>query len=97
MSLIVPSLLAADPLNLQQDIDMLVALGLRHIHIDIMDYHFTHNFGFTPATCKAILSQYPNLELDAHFMTQPTSLQLIDAFLDAGIKKILIVELHNQE
>lgn len=86
--IILPSLLAAPQLQLHKAIEEMMDLGLNHFHIDMMDYHFTHNFGLTPSICKAIIQSFPNATLDVHLMTNPTPLQLIDQLLDLEIYNI---------
>ena len=90
MSTILPSLLAANPLQLDKAIQSIIDLKLKHVHIDMMDFHFTDNFGLTPAMCKHILKQYPDLTLDVHLMTQPTSMPLIHTLTNLGITNITI-------
>lgn len=82
-----PSLLAANPLNLIDDIKSMQALGIHHFHIDMMDYHFTSNFGIMPKTCQVLLDTFPDIRLDAHLMTNPTPMHLIESLISMGIKE----------
>ena len=82
-----PSLLAANPLNLIDDIESMRAFGINHFHIDMMDYHFTHNFGIMPKTCQALIDAFPDIRLDVHLMTKPTPIHLVASLINMGIKE----------
>lgn len=88
--LILPSLLASNPLKLHQDIENLLQLGINHFHIDMMDYHFTPNFGLSVACCSAILSTFPEVTLDVHLMMNPTPIAVIKDLLAIGVNEISI-------
>lgn len=88
--LIMPSLLAAPSLELLQAIETLIEDGFSTFHIDMMDYHYTQNFGLTPKNCEDILKHFPNVKLDVHLMTNPTPLHLIERLLEMGIQDISI-------
>ena len=66
---IAPTLLCADPLNLEKDIAKLDALDIQWHHVDIMDGHYVPNLAFgvhtTAAVCKT--AKKP---VDCHFMTE---------------------------
>ena len=87
---ILPSLLAAPQLHLLNAVEEMLELDLRTFHIDMMDYHFTHNFGLTPKICQAILDTFPEANLDIHLMTQPTRIELIDQLISMGVYDITI-------
>lgn len=88
--IILPSLLAASQLKLHQAISNMLDLGLSHLHIDMMDYHFTHNFGLTPSICREIIKTFPEVTLDVHLMTNPTPTHLIEQLSDMGITDISV-------
>ncbi|MCP8352270.1 hypothetical protein [Candidatus Synchoanobacter obligatus] len=85
---ILPSLLAAHPLKLQRDIEAMIALDLHYLHIDIIDYHYTPNFGLSLDHCKAIKKAFPAIKLDVHLMTNPTPISLIEKLIDIGVDAI---------
>ncbi|MES2608352.1 MAG: ribulose-phosphate 3-epimerase [Pseudomonadota bacterium] len=80
--LIAPSLLAADPLCLEDEIKAVEAAGADLLHIDIMDGHYVPNLTFGPHYVKAIKSM-TNLPLDVHLMVSSPS-AVVPWFLDAG-------------
>lgn len=62
---IAPSILTANFLNLNQEIDSIQSADL--IHLDIMDGHFVPNMSFGPAISKQI-SKISQIPLDVHLM-----------------------------
>ena len=85
---IAPSILAADPLNLERDIRSAEEAGCDWIHVDIMDAHFVPNLAYSPETVRRI-RQITNLPLDVHLMMDNPE-RMIDAFLDAGASCLTI-------
>ena len=55
-----PSLLAADLLNLERDLDRMERDGVELLHFDIMDAHFVPNLSFGPALCAAVHHRFPD-------------------------------------
>ena len=78
-----PSLLAADLLNLERDLDRMMRDGVEILHFDIMDAHFVPNLSFGPALCAAVHQRFPSCLLDVHLMMD-NPLDYIDVFADAG-------------
>ena len=82
MTIIAPSLLAANFVRLAEDIAKVEASGADWRHLDIMDGHFVPNLTFGPPIVAAI-RKITKLPLDVHLMvTNPSS--LIDDFAAAG-------------
>jgi len=78
MTIISPSLLSANFLNLEDDIRILNKSSNLWLHLDIMDGHFVPNLTFGEPVLKK-LSSITNHKLDAHFMvTNPE--EYIDSF-----------------
>ena len=82
MTIIDPSLLAANFVRLAEDIAKVEAAGADWLHLDIMDGHFVPNLTFGPPIVAAI-RKITKLPLDVHLMvTNPAA--LVDAFAAAG-------------
>lgn len=85
---LLPSILSANPLDLQGDLAALSAASIEGIHIDIMDGHFVPNLTFGPHLVK-VLKTSTSFWLDTHLMIEPLE-PLLDAFLAAGSHHITI-------
>ena len=79
---IAPSILAADPLNLERDVRRAEEAGCDWLHIDIMDAHFVPNLAYSPEVVRR-LKEVTKLPLDVHLMMDHPE-TLADAFLKAG-------------
>jgi ribulose-phosphate 3-epimerase len=90
MNTILPSLLAVPTLHVGKSIDEFIQLGLQDFHVDIMDYHFTPNFGLSIHHIEEIQLAYPKSNIDVHLMTSPTRQELIEKLIHIGIKDISI-------
>ncbi len=85
---IAPSILAADPLNLERDVRAAENAGCDWIHVDVMDAHFVPNLAFSPEVVRR-LKEVTQLPIDVHLMMdQPET--LLNAFIDAGASGITI-------
>ena len=82
MSLIAPSLLSANFLNLEADCNMLHESEADWFHLDVMDGVFVPNISFGPSIIKQIRKTTTKV-CDVHLMiVQPE--RYVDAFKDAG-------------
>lgn len=79
---IAPSILAADPLNLERDVARVEKAGCDWIHVDIMDAHFVPNLAYSPDVVRR-LKEVATLPLDVHLMMDHPE-TLAGSFLDAG-------------
>ncbi len=85
---IAPSILAADPLNLEKDVIRAEKSGSDWIHVDVMDAHFVPNLAFSADVVRR-LKQITNLPLDVHLMMDNPDL-MVNTFLDAGASCLTI-------
>jgi ribulose-phosphate 3-epimerase len=79
---IAPSILSADFMNLQHDIDVLREGGARYVHVDVMDGHFVPNLTMGVPLVKQLKKQ-AGMPLDVHLMIA-NPLRQIPWFIEAG-------------
>lgn len=85
---IAPSILAADPLNLERDVSAAEKAGCDWIHVDVMDAHFVPNLAYSPDVVRR-LKEVTTLPLDVHLMMDHPE-TLAETFLDAGADSLTI-------
>ena len=88
MAILAPSMLAADPVNLQRDLTMTEEQGVKWLHVDIMDGLFVPNISYGPDMVKAIHG-FSNLVLDVHLMIE-RPIRYIEQFCKAGADYLTI-------
>ena len=86
--IIAPSLLAADLLNLEAEIQRIEALGLPWLHFDHMDGHFVPNIAFGPDFVVAVRRKSA-LYLDVHLMLDEP-LSYVERYAQAGADGITV-------
>lgn len=79
---VAPSILSADYINLQKDIELIESAGAEFVHIDVMDGMFVPSISYGPAWVKA-LRPVTNMVLDVHLMVEQPE-RYIDVFAEAG-------------
>lgn len=89
MSVIAPSLLAADFLQIKHECERFAACGAEILHLDIMDGQFVPNMTFGWPLVSAMRPLLPGVKFDVHLMVQHP-LRMIDPFCDAGADMITI-------
>lgn len=96
MAILSPSILAADPMNMQRDIEAIAHAGGKWIHVDVMDGHFVPNHSFSPSVVKGA-RKVSDLVLDVHLMiTEP--IKYVENYCNAGADYLTVhVEADTQE
>ena len=88
MNIVAPSLLAADLMNMQRDVQMLEQAGTKWFHVDVMDASFVPNFSFGYTTVSA-LRKVTDRVLDVHLMID-RPLRYVEQFCKAGADYLTI-------
>jgi len=88
MTYLAPSILAADLLQLEAQINEVEASGADYMHIDVMDGQFVPNISFGPVMVESV-KRISNLPADVHLMIE-TPQNYIKSFAMAGADIITI-------
>lgn len=87
--ILAPSLLASDHAALGAGAAAVAELGLRWLHLDMMDGHFVPNLSFGPETLASLRRDGSKLFFDTHLMLSEPH-KFVDAFAKAGASRITI-------
>ena len=88
MAIVAPSILSADYMNMQRDLDMVKAAGVKWLHVDIMDGIFVPNITFGYGFVKS-MRKVSDLVLDVHLMID-RPIRYVQQFCDAGADYLTI-------
>ncbi len=87
---IAPSILAANPMRMGEEVKRMVAAGCDVLHVDIMDGHFVPNLSYGPSMVSALKREVA-VPLDVHLMvSDPES--FIGPFAKAGADTLTVHE-----
>ncbi len=96
MAILAPSILSADYMNFQRDLEMTKDMGVKWLHVDIMDGIFVPNITFGPGVVKA-MRKVSDLVLDVHLMID-RPIRYVEEFCKAGADYLTIhVEADTEE
>jgi ribulose-phosphate 3-epimerase len=83
----VPSLICLDMCNLERQVKELEAAGIKMLHVDILDGHFSPSMPLGLETVRQLRSK-TNLNFDAHLMvTEPD--YFIEELLNIGVQQLV--------
>jgi ribulose-phosphate 3-epimerase len=85
VKLLAPSILSADFARLGEEVDLVLDMGVRLVHVDVMDGHFVPNLTVGPAVVAALAPRVHDRGafLDVHLMIEDPDRFLAD-FAEAG-------------
>lgn len=88
MSILAPSMIAANWWNISQDVAILERTGCEWLHFDAMDGHFVPNMTLGPMFLQAV-RPHTKLHFDTHLMIDNAG-DYIDNYLQAGTNSISV-------
>lgn len=88
MAILSPSIMTANFLNLEKDLDAIEKAGVKFLHLDVMDGNFVPNISYGPKVIGDLRKKYDFI-FDAHLMVKNPE-HLIEDFANAGCDYITI-------
>ena len=88
MAIVCPSILSCDYMNMERDFKHCAEVGVKWLHVDIMDGHFVPNISFGPGVVGA-MRKVTDLVLDVHLMID-RPIRYIENFCKAGADYLTI-------
>ena len=88
MAILCPSILASDYMNMERDFTNAAAVGVKWLHVDIMDGHFVPNLSFGYSLVGS-MRKVTDLVLDVHLMID-RPIRYIENFCKAGAEYLTI-------
>lgn len=85
--IISPSLICLDMCNLQQQVQILEKSGIKMLHVDILDGHFSPSMPLGLDTVRQ-LRKVTDLQFDCHVMVTEQD-YFVDELLDIGVEQIV--------
>lgn len=82
-----PSIIAADPSHIADEVKKCEEAGIRMIHVDIMDGHFVPNLTYGPSMVSAIRRCSKDIHIDVHLMIYEP-FDWIERFASSGANHI---------
>lgn len=85
--IISPSLICLDMCNLESQVKILEASGIKMLHVDILDGHFSPSMPLGLDTVRQLRAK-TNLQFDCHVMVTEQD-YFVDELLDIGVEQIV--------
>ena len=83
MYIVSPSILSANFVNLQEDIQKVIDGGAKFLHVDVMDGRFVPNITIGLPVVRSLRKTFPDIILDVHLMIIEPE-RYIERFIEMG-------------